>query len=87
MTMMMDDDDDDDDEDVDVVDVFTIAVVPAPAALYLLAVLDALLDASMWRFLTGSCSPVPGYTTPMIFRDDLGPGWGWRPYYSKNTQV
>jgi hypothetical protein len=33
------------------------------------------------------CSPVPGYVSPVIYRDDLGAGWGWRPYSSKNTQV
>jgi cullin-associated NEDD8-dissociated protein 1 len=31
--------------------------------------------------------PVPGYVSPIIYKDDLGAGWGWRPYSSKNTEI
>eukprot|EP00882_Tetradesmus_deserticola_P019112 GHRQ01020560.1.p1 GENE.GHRQ01020560.1~~GHRQ01020560.1.p1 ORF type:complete len:255 (+),score=66.03 GHRQ01020560.1:923-1687(+) len=31
--------------------------------------------------------PVPGFVSPFIYRNDLGAGWGWRPYSSKNTVV
>jgi hypothetical protein len=33
------------------------------------------------------CSPVPGFVSHFIYRNDLGAGWGWRPYSSKNTVV
>jgi hypothetical protein len=33
------------------------------------------------------CSPVPGFVSSFIYRNDLGAGWGWRPYSSKNTVV
>lgn len=33
------------------------------------------------------CRPVPGYVSQVIYKDDLGAGWGWRPYNSKNTEV
>jgi hypothetical protein len=33
------------------------------------------------------CSPVPGYVAPFIYDNDLGSGWGWMPYKSKNTIV
>ncbi|KAF8059424.1 erkB [Scenedesmus sp. PABB004] len=32
-------------------------------------------------------NPVPGFVNNTIYKDDLGAGWGWRPYASKNTQV
>eukprot|EP00878_Enallax_costatus_P012255 GHUV01012800.1.p1 GENE.GHUV01012800.1~~GHUV01012800.1.p1 ORF type:complete len:217 (+),score=45.02 GHUV01012800.1:1126-1776(+) len=32
-------------------------------------------------------NPVPGYVSPVIYKDDLGAGWGWRPYNSKDTQI
>lgn len=32
-------------------------------------------------------SPVPGYVAPFIYDNDLGSGWGWMPYKSKNTIV
>lgn len=31
--------------------------------------------------------PVPGFISPFIYRNDLGAGWGWRPYNSKNTVI
>lgn len=34
-----------------------------------------------------ACSPVPGYVSQVIYKNDLGAGWGWRPYNSKNTEV
>jgi hypothetical protein len=32
--------------------------------------------------------PVPGYVAPFIYANgDLGSGWGWMPYRSKNARV